>query len=124
MELPMTYSIDFRKKVLKVKEEEKLSVAETATRFGISLASVVRWRKNVVPKVSRHKAATKIDMEALKKDIATYPDAYQYERAERLGVTSMGIWHALKRLQVTYKKNPSASQGVCRRTVCILQKSQ
>lgn len=39
-----------------------------------------------------------------KKDIELYPDAYQYERTARLGVSAMGIWHALRRLGVTYKK--------------------
>lgn len=43
-------------------------------------------------------------MDALRQDIERYPDAYQYEHAERFGVTQMGIWHALRRLKVTYKK--------------------
>jgi hypothetical protein len=30
-------------------------------------------------------------MEALKQDILLYPDAYQYERAERLHVSATGI---------------------------------
>jgi hypothetical protein len=37
-------------------------------------------------------------MQALKQDILDYPDAYQYERAERLGVSQMGICHALRRI--------------------------
>ncbi|QVL56579.1 MAG: hypothetical protein KFB95_05510 [Simkaniaceae bacterium] len=32
------------------------------------------------------------------------PEAYQYERAKKFGVTQNGIWHAMKRLHVTYKK--------------------
>lgn len=43
-------------------------------------------------------------MEALKKDIEEYPDSYQYERAERFGASQSGIYWALKRLDVTYKK--------------------
>ena len=43
-------------------------------------------------------------MEALKEDIRLHPDAYQYERAERFGVSQMGICSALKRLKVRYKK--------------------
>ena len=46
-------------------------------------------------------------MEALKQDIETYPDAYQFERAKRLGVSSGGIFHALKRLKVTYQLLPA-----------------
>ena len=38
-------------------------------------------------------------------NITKYSDAYQYERAERLGVSQSSIHSALKRLKVTYKKN-------------------
>lgn len=116
----MTYSLDFRRKVLIVKEKEKLTFAETAKRFDVGLASVVRWRKNIVPKETRNKPETKINRETLQKDIATYPDAYQYERATRLGVSKSGIWHALRRLKVTYKKNPCSSQNRPRKTLCFL----
>ncbi len=63
-------------------------------------------------------------MARLKQDIVDYPDAYQYERAERLGVSQIGIWHALKRLGVTYKKNTQASQGGSRKTLCFLPKTK
>lgn len=41
----MTYSTDFRRKVLEVREEENLTIAEVAERFKIAVASVVRWSK-------------------------------------------------------------------------------
>ena len=41
----MTYSTDFRRKVLEVKEEENLTIVEVAVRFKIAVASVVRWGK-------------------------------------------------------------------------------
>jgi len=87
----MAYSLDFRRKVLEVRKEEGLSMEKVAKRFRIGLATVMRWTKNPVPKKTRNKPATKIDMEALKRDIATYPDAYIYERAHRLGVSKNGI---------------------------------
>ena len=37
------------------------------------------------PQKTRNKPATKIDMDALCEDLRTYLDAYQYERAARLG---------------------------------------
>jgi transposase len=116
----MTYSLDFRLKVLSVKEKESLSFAETAERFCVGLASIVRWSKRPEPQKRRYKAPTKINMEALKEDIALYPDAYQYERAERLHISKAGIWYALKRLRVTYKKNSQSSQGGFRKTLCFL----
>jgi len=48
-------------------------------------------------------------MAALSEDVHQYPDSYQYERAERLKVSIRCVGYALKRLGVTYKKNPQAS---------------
>ena len=107
-----------------MKEEEQLTFASAAERFGIGKNTVLLWSKDIEPKKTRNKPAIKIDREALKKDIETYPDAYQYERAQRLGVSKSGIHYGLKRLHVTYKKNTFPSQGISRRSVYVLQKSQ
>ena len=105
----MTYSLDMRKKILKIRHEEGLSMAKVAKRFGVGVASVMRWSKNIEC-IKKRNRSTKIDMEALKKDVETYPDAYQSERAGRLGVSEYCVWYALKRLGVTYKKKPSITQ--------------
>jgi transposase len=101
----MTYSIEFRRKALLIKEQDKLSFEATAKRFGVGKASVVRWSKQRESQRTRHKPATQIDMEALRQDVEEYPDAYQYERAQRLGVSQRGIGYALKRLGICRKKN-------------------
>ncbi|AKH37251.1 MULTISPECIES: IS630 family transposase [Nitrosomonas] len=109
----MTYPILFRHKVLSVREKENLSIAQVAKRFGVGVASVMRWIKTPDPKTTRNKPATRINMEMLAQDIKNYPDAHQYERAKRLGVSKQSINHALKRLSVTYKKSlchPKASE--------------
>jgi transposase len=116
----MTYSLDMRKQVIKIRQEEGLSMAKVAKRFGLSLASVMRWSKTLEPITKRNKPATKMDMEALKKDVQKYPDAYLKERAERLGVSHNCVWHALKRLNVTYKKNSKSSKSNSRKTLCFL----
>ena len=41
-----------------------------------------------------------MDMEAIKRDVEQDPEAYQYERAERPGVSQRGIGYALKRLGI------------------------
>ena len=46
-----------------------------------------------------------ISDEALKQDIADYPDAYYYERAARLGCSKSGIEVAMERLGYTRKKS-------------------
>ncbi|WP_181995025.1 IS630 transposase-related protein [Arsenophonus endosymbiont of Bemisia tabaci] len=39
----MSYSIDFRRKVIFTMEEEGLNIRETAKQFWIGAASVSRW---------------------------------------------------------------------------------
>ena len=100
----MTYSIDFRFKSLTIKAKENLTYQETATRFGIGIASLVRWSKKLEPQDTRNKPATKIKPDELSNDIKTYPDAYIRERAARLKVSKSGIYDALKRLGISRKK--------------------
>jgi hypothetical protein len=101
----MTYSLDFRKKVLKIRSEEALSIKEVAKRFGVGKASVMRWLVALEPKRKRNKPATKIDMDLLQADVVNFPDSFQYERAQRFGVSKSGIGSALLRLKISYKKN-------------------
>jgi len=93
---------------------EGLSIAQVAARFCVGIASVTRWLKNPNPKLTRNKPATKIDMIALARDVREFPDAYQAERARRLGVSEKGIGHALRRMGISYKKtlqHPRANEG-------------
>ncbi len=101
----MTYSVDFRKKVLSIKKKEELTLSEVSKRFGVGQASVVRWSKDIEPQRTRHKPTTKMDWEALAQDVNEHPDSYQYERAARFGVSQQGIAYALKKLTLSRKKN-------------------
>ena len=107
----MTYSLDFRQKVFEIKEEENLTFDQTSKRFHVSIRSLFSWSKNIEPKKTRNKPSTKIDMNKLKEDVKKFPDDFQYERAERLGVSPNGILYALRRLNVSYKKNSVSSKG-------------
>lgn len=115
----MTYSLDFRKKVLEVRKSEGLSIVKTANLFSISPTTVMEWTKNIIAKVGRNKPATKINMQELVKDVKKFPDAYLYERAKRLGCSGYGICCALKRLGVTYKKNSKSPKGERRSTAYL-----
>ena len=115
----MTYSIDFRRKVLEVKEREDLSFEKTAARFGVAKSSVQRWTECPEPCRTRNKPATKIDMDLPAQHVDLYPDAYQHERAERFGCSQRGIGEALKRLEISRKKNAFASEGRRGETLCI-----
>ena len=110
--------------VLKVREKEGLSIKEVAERFCVGVASVMRWLNRIEPKTKRNKPATKIDMERLKRDVEQYPDAYQVERAGRLGVSKAGIGHALKRMGISYKKNSTSPKGERRREANLPTKNQ
>lgn len=111
----MTYSYDFRKKVIDVRNKEGLSMAKVAKRFCVGVASVRRWSKNIEC-VKKRNRSSKIDREALKRDVEQYPDAYQHERATRLGVSEYCVWYALKHLDITYKKNSQSPQSRQRKT--------
>ncbi len=103
----MTYSTDFRRKVLEIRERDDLSFEKAAARFGVGKSGVSRWAERPGPFRNRNKPAAKIDMELP----GLYPDAYQYERAGRFGCSRRGIGEALKRLKISRKKNSSASEG-------------
>ena len=116
----MTYSVDFRKKVLAIKARETLSFEATAKRFDISKSALQRWSKSIESKKTRVRKPTKIDMKALQKDIELYPDSYCYERAKRLGASPTGIRDAQYRLGVTYKKNSGAPEVRSRKKIYVL----
>ncbi|WP_440864305.1 IS630 transposase-related protein [Symbiopectobacterium purcellii] len=105
----MSYSIDFRRKVISTRKNEGLSIRETAKQFRIGPASVSRWINQIESKASTTRQR-KIDKSELIKDVEQYPDAYQKERAERFGVCQKAIWQALKKLGLTYKKNSIAKR--------------
>ena len=76
------------------------------------------FHKNISPKVYKRKPY-KIIPSALKEDVEKYPDAYQFDRAERFDVSVVAICYALKRLGVTYKKNPASSKSKRRKTTYL-----
>jgi transposase len=116
----MTYSKDFRAKVLSIRAKEGLSFSQVAKRFGVSVNSIFLWSKRLEPKRSKNRPAIKIDREILMEDIRKYPDAYNYERANRLKVSTSGICYAIKKLGITYKKNVQSSKGLRRKAKNIL----
>jgi transposase len=105
------YSLDFRQRVLSIKEKEDLTFAETSKRFGVSMRTLFAWQKRIKPKTTRNKPATKIDMAALKRDIRQHPDRFQWERAQDYSVSAWAIGKALRRINVSIKKNAVSSKS-------------
>ena len=110
----MTYSLDFRQKVLSVRKRNNLTFQQVANRFSVGIASVARRSKNPAIKAYVRVKTHKIDLNLLAlDDVEIYPDA---DQDERFGVCQKTIGHALKKLNVTYKKSPDASQSERRQT--------
>lgn len=96
----MCYSIDFRKQVFKIKERKSLTFQETSDRFGVPIRTLFRWQERIEPKIKRDKNSSKVDMEALRKDVDQNPNHYQYETAKKFGVHQSTIFYALQRLGI------------------------
>ncbi len=105
----MAYSLDFRRHVFKIKEKETLTFQELSDKFEIPIRTLFRWQNRLEPKTKRNKPSTKVNMEALRKDVEQYPDLFRYERAKKFGVSQSAIYYALKRLKISYKKNAISS---------------
>jgi transposase len=119
----MTYPIGFRKKIIKLHKEGE-TYKELSIKFGVSMRTLIRWNKDIKPKLNRDSKYRKINDELLINDIIKYPDSYSYERASRLGCSTSGIQKAMRRLKVTYKKNPKSPKGMCREKIYVLPKDR
>ena len=115
----MAYPGFFRKKVLAYRKKHNATIMETAEYFKIGTASVIRWVHKQEPTRTRNKPPIKIKDDQLLEDVKKYPDSFQYERAKRLEVSQSGIFSALKRLKISYKKNSAASKSKRRGTYRI-----
>lgn len=104
----MAYSKDFKQLVLS-KLAQGMTTREVAQEFGITLSTVVYWKRPQTEKKPQQRTARKISQTALLEDVARYPDAYGHERAKRFNCSASGIYKALKRCNSTYKKRPTAT---------------
>ena len=100
----MTYSVDYRKQVLS-SIADGMTIREASLFYGLSTSTIHSWQQNLVAKIKRNKAPTKIPNDALIEDIKRFPDDYNYERARRLNCSKTGIFNALKRLGISQKKD-------------------
>ena len=115
----MTYPLKFRQKVFSVKEKYDLTFEQTSERFAVPVRTLFRWNKQLEPRTTRNKPASKVPMDLLMKDVNDYPDSYLWERAQRFNVKLETIFYALKRLGVSVKKNTQAPQGQRRNTYSL-----
>ena len=109
--MQMTYPLQFRQKVFSTKEKFHLTFEQTSQRFDVPIRTLLRWQRKMAPCMTRDQPATRLDMAQLARDVEQAPDAYQWERAKRLGVAERTIGYGLQRLKISYKKNAQTSQG-------------
>jgi len=99
----MAYSRDLRERVVAfVRDGGRKS--EASRRFGVSRWCVYHWLKRVNLAASKPgpKQPRRLALSKLAAHVEAYPDAYQAERAEALGVSEYVVWYGLQRLG--YKK--------------------
>lgn len=103
----MTYSSDLRKRVLAfIAAGGKKTQA--CRQFSIARATLYTWL-NAKDPLERKKPGPRgpriLDLQALEKHVAAFPDATQAERARHLGVSEFCVYYGLKTLGITRKKN-------------------
>lgn len=103
----MIYRFACRREILDYKAKNRLTFAQISAQFGIGTATLIRWKKQLIPR----KLVKKLDNKKLLADVERFPEDYHRERALRLGVAERTIGTALKKLGVRYEKTPAASRG-------------
>jgi transposase len=105
----MAYSIDFRRVAIEYWQSGH-SKEELYAAFKIYPARVYEWirhekktgsLKPSYPDTRRRK----IDLEELKRTVERKPDAYLSELAKQFDCTEQAIFYALKKIDITIKKN-------------------
>ncbi|MCK5719523.1 MAG: hypothetical protein KAH84_06170 [Thiomargarita sp.] len=107
----MSYSKDLRKRAIDFVIEGKNSMRSTSKIFGIQYNTMKEWVKifketgKFTPKPICGKQPTKINLSELHQQVLEHPDRFQYEHVQTFGVTQSAISKALKKLEITLKKN-------------------
>ncbi|ATD64188.1 IS630 transposase-related protein [Neisseria weixii] len=101
----MTYSTDFRQPALsKIKQDR--SIYKVAKEMGIGRATLSAWIQDPEPNpYPKDRKCRKINREAPMQDVEQYPDDFQYERAQRFGCSAKSIGAALKKWNISRKKD-------------------
>ena len=99
----MGYSKDFKDKVIEIMARDEMSVRKSARYFNVCIQTIQNWKKSTVSKPIPGCPA-KISRAQILKDVEQYPDDYQYERAERLAVSTHAVFNALRAAEISRRK--------------------
>ncbi len=107
-EMPKSYSLDLRERVLKHLEtnEDKKAASHL---FRVGVATIYRWvarkkEKGHVQPLRRKYAYKKIDDQKLIEYVEAHPNEFLSEISKHFSLTPQTIFYALKRLKITRKK--------------------
>lgn len=108
------YSLDLRKRV--VAFAKKNGVTQAKQLFGVNHQTIYNWMSRMAARKTGPQGARKLDVAKLNKLLTERNDLYQDELAALLGVCKSTICKALKRLEVSRKKNQGTPQDKYTRT--------
>jgi transposase len=111
------YNLFFIKKVLQ--DRKHFSIRKVSEKYNLSTRTIQNWEQGKLPVGKRNKPNLVLNIEDLREDVKSYPDAYQYERAERLKVSQRCICYNLKKVGISYKKNAKTSESRRREAIII-----
>jgi transposase len=105
----MSYDRKFREKVLYFIDKGN-TIKSAHELFGVGTTTIKEWKKlrretGGLANRPLKRSGRKICLERLEAYIAKSPDSYQNEVAELFGCTQPAVHYALKRLNMTRKKN-------------------
>lgn len=111
----MTYSVDFREKVLSYIDSGE-TIDSASMLYSIGTTTIKQWKRlrNETGKLvgsGRPKNPYKIESDKLKTYINDHPDSFLNEIASHFNVTAPAIHAALKRLKITRKKRPRSTRS-------------
>ena len=112
----MAYSVDLRMAAVRHYKGSGDTFAETGKIFHVSESAVQRWvtqyeaTGNVFDK-PLNRGFKKIDPEKLRAYVKEHQDATQQEIADEFGCCNQAVSKALKRLNITRKKNASLQRA-------------
>jgi len=99
----MTYSLDFRQRVVSFIEEGG-SQKDAMRIFNIFHNTIYRWQTSADLRPKSHGSRRrKIDPVALARHVKEYSDAKLSERAAHFGVHTSAIWYQLRKMKLTKK---------------------
>lgn len=105
----MSYDKKYRLRAIEYMCEGK-SFRETASVFKVSVSALQKWKSqqkltgSLEPK-KRRETWRKLEPSALKEYVEQHPDAYLSEIGDEFGCSSVAVFKALRRLNITRKKN-------------------